>query len=54
MPSIHQTPISLPIILERITHWEELAEKTSCPACYIHCQSILAELELIKQLVKDK
>ena len=54
MASITQVPVSILIILNRIDYWEKMASKTPCPAFHVHCEAMIAEMELIKQLVKDK
>jgi len=54
MSSINSVPPSISVILDRISYWQEQQIKTKCMAYKQHCEHIVFELEVIKELVKDK
>lgn len=54
MPSNTNVPVSLPIILDRIDHWTRESEKATCCQYATHCEAIIAELELLKYLIKGQ
>ena len=54
MPSTKSIPPSIAIILVRIGYWQEQQTKTKCMAYKQYCEHMVFELEVIKELVKEK
>ena len=54
MSSINSIPPSILVIIDRISYWQEKQTKTTCLAFQQHCEHMIFELEVIKELVKDR
>lgn len=54
MPGIEKVPVSLLILIRRIEYWNKQKSMTKCLAYQQFCESMIFELETIKDEIKRK